>query len=178
MALIDPITQTLDQTLGTVTTLVAPAPVIPPSIIERVETIVHSYPSVPKTLLVPAAFLAVLYGWSFWLLLSVHVIVGIEMFTEWRLYKTKYNLTAREWTHKMTNKLIGYFALAVLASALGWVGAELKGAINLQVPDWIFMISPSSAGVWIIFSAAQVIRDNIKLLGVALPPGFSKQDAP
>jgi hypothetical protein len=158
-----------DQLLKTVETIVSPPTA--PTFIDRVHSAIEQYPSIPKTLIAPVAFLATLAGWSVLLWMSIHVIVAMEVLTEWRVYKSKYKLTSREWTQKITNKLIAYISLALTASALSWVAVELKDGVKLLAdsPQWVFMITPNLAGVWIIFAATQVIRDNLALLGFNLP---------
>lgn len=161
MALTDPLNQAID----TVQNVLLPAPTFD----DKIQTIVAQYPAVPKVIIVPAAFLATLAGWGMLMWLAVHMIVLLEVVTEWRVYRTKYNLTAREWTSKITSKLIGYIALSLLAAALSWIAVEIRDASKLDIPQWVFMLTPNGAGMWIIFAAAQVIKDNIKLLGVPLP---------
>lgn len=140
-----------------------------PTMLDKLQASIDQYPSVPKAVIVPIAFLATLAGWSVMFWLAIHLIVALEVLTEWRVYHTKYKINAREWTMKITNKLIGYLAVALMASALSWVGVEIRAAAQADIPNWLFMLTPNAAGAWIILASTQVIRDNLKLLGVPLP---------
>lgn len=132
------------------------------------------YPHLPKWLQWPLAILASITGLSVVILSMVWLVVVIEVCSEFLVMKKAQKQTFNQWRKKTNYKLAGYITLGLLATALSWLGIELRDSVGLGIPDWIFLVTPNGVAMWIAFQASVIILHNAPILGVPLPPLVTK----
>lgn len=132
------------------------------------------YPNLPKWLQWSLAILASVTGLSTIVLLLVWIIVALEITSEFLVMKKEQKQTFNDWRKKTNYKVAGYVVLGILATALSWLGLELKEAVGLGIPDWVFLVTPNGMAFWVAFQASIIILHNAPILGVPLPPLVAK----
>lgn len=137
---------------------------------EQIDILTLRYPHIPKWLVGVLAVIVTITGWTVTMFIVVVGTVALEMITEFLVAKDKYEvLKYHAFSRRTGLKLAGYISLSLLATALSWLGVEVKDALNVGVPEWIFLLTPNGVGIWIFFASALVTLNNVSRLGVPLP---------
>lgn len=135
---------------------------------ETIAKMLLSFPKAPLWAIWIVGALMTITGWSLGMSMAVVGIIALDTLTGlWRAY-TLQNITSVGF-RRGGDKIIGYMVMAILATLLALIGLEIEQTTLIDIPEWVFLITPNAVGVWIFWNELVSILENLDQMGVHLP---------